>query len=1107
MDPLSITVSAVSLIQVVASVTKTLRGFKHSIKNIDARIDELCGELDRLTTCLKTVQETLEKCQQLDLASVGEVLWQQCDVAISDCNMTLIAMSIMAEKVKGTEKSRGFMWRTKAVVNWSEHSADLTAFRDKIHKSHLALQTMLQTITVSASLRSHDSIELVHLKLDVLKKSIEDAFGAAMRPAGGFSYNESDLRLTHNLRKLLDAAKQFHSAASSTASTIRDGTINGPWTAHGDQAISLMGDFPPTRRKWVEEYVRAGRHRRYQSPDSPGEQTPPRAVSPRRRQSSPGSPSAASSIVIDNVTAKILAEVDPEEKNAEENTGKEEEDDDDDDDAEAKAEAERAFQDKLQELALDRVNVHDYNNAIEFLLKALKPEPSTDPAKAERRQLQIQLAVCYLLIGDWKQAEVIVSALSKTKSDRDSVICTLLHALSLAHLFDYSFELALSVGQQALQGRKRLLKAGSIDSGEVDETRALLATIYDVRGGNDDYIRADVLTGQLSKSFEYKHPTNEMEFIKSHPTLLSTVFGDGHPDIPIVLTTHVELPGDAVPSIPRIGLMAVHEPTRALRSSPTVAVGVSPLVTKLTDHWRYEQDTAKVAISSPTPAPRPLSLDTTSIGDAEPITVDTPDGYTSTNIGTPTSIDTSIDIETPNSPAKHRLAQLLTSKLPGLRRPEDTLDAAESPITNLSPTSRWLRCGGAFGLAKPKKFLRKKPDEYVPKRQKRPMNFRFPSLKRIHREDVADPDENDTRIKDWLGSQPCEENNEDYISVVARVGSSRESLCGPTKEQHSSPASLPCRSTSPSTPYDEATAFAQYMKIDMFNYPYMPESIVVPVETDGNAYHELMDTGLVQPLIVPISKEVSCSSSINARLDGNHQEPDPARDPPTSSPSRTRPKLTLQPIQSTLTIGFVLGQIAGLFAALHEMTDENKRYETKLTLSRLLPYATISHDPVLAHDIRRAIETLEKDERFESDDSAFSDSGYETTSPDRMDPTMSASGSSDEAEAEAEHDDPVSASPTSSKPRLKTGHKRRAMEGPTSPGLKRAFSFVVGSEDNISWRRPRPTHLNDKEDSAWSPRKQVSFAPDPDSLGDFESDGDGRREIDETTVKKKGCTM
>lgn len=129
-------------------LTKTLRGFKHSIKNIDKRIDDLCCELERLTTCLKTVQEALDDCQRLVLAPVGETLWQQCDVAIADCNMTLSAMRVMAETITGKEKSRGFLRRTKAVVNWHEHSADLAAFGDKLHKSHLALQTMLQTISV-----------------------------------------------------------------------------------------------------------------------------------------------------------------------------------------------------------------------------------------------------------------------------------------------------------------------------------------------------------------------------------------------------------------------------------------------------------------------------------------------------------------------------------------------------------------------------------------------------------------------------------------------------------------------------------------------------------------------------------------------------------------------------------------------------------------------------------------------------------------------------------------------------------------------------------------------------------------------------------------------
>lgn len=61
-------------------ITKKLRGFKHSLKTIDAKVHDLCDELDRLTTCLKTVKETLDGCQRLDLGSIGEAMWQQCDV-------------------------------------------------------------------------------------------------------------------------------------------------------------------------------------------------------------------------------------------------------------------------------------------------------------------------------------------------------------------------------------------------------------------------------------------------------------------------------------------------------------------------------------------------------------------------------------------------------------------------------------------------------------------------------------------------------------------------------------------------------------------------------------------------------------------------------------------------------------------------------------------------------------------------------------------------------------------------------------------------------------------------------------------------------------------
>ncbi|ROW09008.1 hypothetical protein VMCG_02680 [Cytospora schulzeri] len=1084
MDPLSITASAITLIQVATSVTKTLRGLKHAIKNIDARVDDLCGELDRLTTCLKTVQETLDNCQGLDLASVGEALWQQCDVAISDCNMTLTAMSIMVEKIKGTGKTRGLVWKTKAVVNWNEHSADLATFQDKVHKSHLALQTMLQTITVSISLRSHDSIDLVHLKLDVLKKSIDDAFGAAMRPAGGVSYNQSDLRLIQNLRKLLDAAKQFHSTASSTASTIRDGT-NGHWMSHSDPAISLMGDFPPIRRQRVEDYVRAGRYQRYQSPDSSGQRSPRRAMSPRRPRSPSRSPRVTSFSAIDEITAITPTEVVQEEKAEEvERQDNTEDDGDHDDDnnseAEAEAEAERAFQDRLQELALDRFKICDYGNAVGFIQRALKLEASTDSAKAERRNLRTQLAVCHFLRGDWKQAEGIVLDLSKTKGDRDTVICTLLHALSLAHLFHYSFDLALSIGQQALLGRKRLLKLGSIEPSEVDKTRALLAIIYDVRGGDDDYIHADVLNGQLAEHFEYKHPKDEMEFITGHPTLLSTVFGDDIPDTGSIL--HAELPGEAFgPEMATTSHVGFHpgsmlrincQATSPVRTRQAVTGGVSPLREKLTEHWRYEQDTAKCATSSPMPAPRPLCPDSMDADD-----------------------EASTDVGTPTFPIKDRLTRLLTYRRPRPVRLEDAPDSAETPTTTDPPKSRWLRGNSMAGPPKAKKLVRKRSQEEVPKRQKLSMSLRFHSRRSMKQAETMDSAEVGVSIMDWLRSQPTHENKKDRASVVARAGSSRGSLCGPPDDYFGPDALAGCH-TLPFASYAKATGLVKDMARLLPSDPYTLNDGVAAVEDNRNAcvtrmgngiYHELMDTSICPELMdtgpvaevssspVPTgdsteehrnlgrsAREVLCYPSGDAELREKNREPDTATTSPASFRSHKRlPELRTTGLEYNPAIESLHGLIAGLFAALPSMSDENERYATSLSLGRLLPYVhSVCNDFLLEHDIKRVINILEKKGSFGENDA--SDSGYETMFNDTTGPTRFASEVDVEAESELEDD--VAPSIPCSKNIFQDRHRRKVEGKPTTPvlrqslplqaqtysGLKRAFSFVVGAEDVLS---------------------------------------------------------
>lgn len=130
--------------------TKTIFNFVQSIRSADARVGLLSDELAGLQGHLEAVQKTLEECRSRELAPVHADLWQRCDEALKDCLVTLTLVEVWVSKIKDAVplKGKGLRWRTKAVVDMSIHGSELVAFREKIQKSSIALQTMLHTITL-----------------------------------------------------------------------------------------------------------------------------------------------------------------------------------------------------------------------------------------------------------------------------------------------------------------------------------------------------------------------------------------------------------------------------------------------------------------------------------------------------------------------------------------------------------------------------------------------------------------------------------------------------------------------------------------------------------------------------------------------------------------------------------------------------------------------------------------------------------------------------------------------------------------------------------------------------------------------------------------------
>lgn len=117
---------------------------------MDARISSLREELSNLRQYLESVHKTLDECRSLQVAPAQPDLWQRCDEVLKDCLFTLTYLKEFVDKIKDSPPARsmGLRWRAKAAVDLKIYGDDLASFKDKIHKSNIALQTMLHAITV-----------------------------------------------------------------------------------------------------------------------------------------------------------------------------------------------------------------------------------------------------------------------------------------------------------------------------------------------------------------------------------------------------------------------------------------------------------------------------------------------------------------------------------------------------------------------------------------------------------------------------------------------------------------------------------------------------------------------------------------------------------------------------------------------------------------------------------------------------------------------------------------------------------------------------------------------------------------------------------------------
>jgi tetratricopeptide (TPR) repeat protein len=673
----------------VSQVTKGINGLTRCYKTADARLTDLGAEVTSLQSLLHTVKRTFAPCRNLSLAGAEEDYWHQSELSILDCQVTLGELGTLVNKIKDNAAGKSFGWKMRATLDLSVYGPDIATAREKVNKSHWALQTMLHTVNVSLSIQNNSSAQDISFKLDRLKSSIDEALRVALK-AGSHDFGQSHASESHvarNLRNLAEAAKHFHSAASSAASS----KASSAASSGGDSGVaglrqrnhrpqpnehdafdpstllgpsSLLGDFPTSRREWVEEWQRK----------QPNDQasdigTPARVASPSP-SSTISAPAPRRPTHRPHVEIPVI----------------EEEEDDE-------AEFEKMFLDGLEDLARDSIRVSDFDKAIELLTEAIRREEKTSSNKEDFRRLQTQLALCHLFQGDASLAEPIVDALARSSPARgdgelDQVVWTLMHVLAVTHLGAYAFDKALKLCKKALQGRKRFAKKSGVrqeEAGTCSDSTGLLATIYQMKG---DYIAAEIYRRQIPTDCKYEHPAFPLEYLISRRELLEDVLGDDLPDICEPVTVQ-SLPGshELVGSLPEVSAQAMPRRQTLRRRRTTNGGDMSPLRTRRHQWEKFESDTSKEVLIAPTASETDADDEASSLAPSS----DEPTETIPTRPMRPT--------EQPGHGIRRRMTTIFVKRRRMLRDDESS-DSEQSPVTT-SPLRRWFLGSNIFGKSRP----------------------------------------------------------------------------------------------------------------------------------------------------------------------------------------------------------------------------------------------------------------------------------------------------------------------------------------------------------------------------------------------------------------------
>ncbi|KAM3481505.1 hypothetical protein MY8738_004444 [Beauveria namnaoensis] len=487
MDPLSICASAVALIGASKSVTKALYSFTQYATHAEAHVALLCSEITTLAKYLSSITKTLTSCRRNKraLALVDAELWRQSDLALQDCEATLNELSTFVAKLTTSNKTP--FWRAKVAFDMSIHARKLDEFRVRLKRSNCALQTVLQTITVSLSVQNNASQDLILHQLNELKQCIEDAVWIAKRspvsPQSSLTAL-SESMATKNLHGLVKAAEHFHSSATSTVGSSIGGSIAG-WPTPAIETGSVAG-LTPYKTERVHEYIQ-----------NTSQELNPFAATMTEVRSFEATdfPEYAIADGSAELPKNLFTPMKPA----------------------LDADFELCLHEVLEDFAIEKMKLRDFENAAAYLKKALSGKMGPVAETKVRVRLQIRLGICYVLQRKIPEAWIVISKLERNDGLENIEVLHLMHALAMVHFAMCEFAEAKNLCERILKAKMRFFGKSH------PETLISLGFSRYLYDQLDQPIEMEATRRLMPHDYVYKHPESEFDFLAQHAMFMPVV--------------------------------------------------------------------------------------------------------------------------------------------------------------------------------------------------------------------------------------------------------------------------------------------------------------------------------------------------------------------------------------------------------------------------------------------------------------------------------------------------------------------------------------------------------------------------------------------------------